>query len=834
MKRYNRLSLLAVLFGVFCLAGCEPEDPGFEDLNGMRTITIGVTHEGSATKADIGEDLKFSWTPGDQIAVYAGDRYYTSAGYVSKDEYTVSLSGIRTNYAVYPATIANPEFTGASADKPLKVDIPAEYDFRSASDTWSPMPMVAVNVEDEDLDFMHLGGLLRIAIGSLHEDASYVIVKLDKPINGTFPVHIVSDGSYISNATPDEIENGTNQAKFLVPSSGSVVLNLPVPVGTYESVTVSVYDAGNNLLESETHDDDFSWDCERAHGKKLTSLAWVYVFGDLTDVSLPYTGGEASLASAFKSYRTKDGVTLEAVDFILQYSNDGGVTWTTTVPTWLTSAPEGGIHTGGNTGESMNVSIPAQMNSAADEHHDNLVQAGTQGSQTNPFDLSTVNVATGTTCATTTANCYVVQAPGYYKFPLVFGNALVNGEPNDAAYHQQKPVSNDIRFPDYLYDYTGMYIKQPYIALQSSVAGKTLTAKVLWTDAINLVTDASVAGTDENAYISFKVPEDRICQGNAIVALLANDIIVWSWHIWVTDQDLIATQTVTSDYYTATFAPVNLGWCEGKTEVYAERSCLVRAVQDGSHKTETVTVKQVDETITTLGNNPYYQWGRKDPMQAANGNGNTEKIYYPVTAAPAIGTGPVGIYTAIRNPNVIYVGNTRWCSNNYVNLWNTNSTIISLTVGDIGGYATLDDLDEVVKTIYDPCPVGYNVGSVKAWFAFEYSTSSDSPILETQWIEASGTNPPGRVYPANGLFFPAYGSRSYEDGHIGRFGTSGVYWAAQSRGTTGHVASFNNTYFMVSPLSVYSGSYSAGYAIRPIKENPPIEVVGENLGGWDD
>ena len=828
MKRYNRLSLLAVLFGVFCLAGCEPEDPGFEDLNGMRTITIGVTHEGSATKADIGEDLKFSWTPGDQIAVYAGDRYYTSAGYVSKDEYTVSLSGIRTNYAVYPATIANPEFTGASADKPLKVDIPAEYDFRSASDTWSPMPMVAVNVEDEDLDFMHLGGLLRIAIGSLHEDASYVIVKLDKPINGTFPVHIVSDGSYISNATPDEIENGTNQAKFLVPSSGSVVLNLPVPVGTYGSVTVNVCDAAGTVLASESP--DFSWNCLRAHGKKLTSdsFGWIYVLDNPQSVTVSYVGTmfegtTASLGDAFKSYKYRgSGANMQkrAVPYKLQYrySKNGVEDWYDEAPDWLPEAPT--AKTGSVDGEALPLEVAPQYNTGTDPHRD-VLRSKTPNSK---LGLATINVATGETVANTTANCYVVQAPGTYTFPAVYGNGLKNGAVNESAYRRQQNTSTSVYYPLYLFDHTGAQIQQPYIALQPSVAGKTLTAKVLWTDAINLVTNVSVKGTGESAYIYFKVPEDRICQGNALVALLADGVIVWSWHIWVTDEDLTATIDVPS-VLSANFSQVNLGWCTGRTEVYEQRSCLVRAVQteEGGLETpagEEGTISQTAKTIRTLSNNPYYQWGRKDPIQAFNMWDNEDKVYYPTSAAyqPQNSVaGPVSIGEAIQHPYMFYTNNgvTVWNDGYYLNLWNTLET-------DASSSHSYADLDDVIKTVYDPCPVGFVAPSLKAWSAL-YETPSEE-------VDATETDPPGRVDTATGLFFPMNGSRSPEEGIVSNAGTYGSYWAPQHSVSNGaHGCEVTVT---IRPDAALQANFTVGMCIRPIRED--IIVTGENLFPWDD
>ena len=83
-------------------------------------------------------------------------------------------------------------------------------------------------------------------------------------------------------------------------------------------------------------------------------------------------------------------------------------------------------------------------------------------------------------------------------------------------------------------------------------------------------------------YISFQVYARTIRQGNAVIAIKdAGDNVLWSWHIWVTDENIGQTIEVTnhqSQKYK--FMPVNLGWCDGRTETYAERSCKVRSLPE--------------------------------------------------------------------------------------------------------------------------------------------------------------------------------------------------------------------------------------------------------------
>ena len=51
-----------------------------------------------------------------------------------------------------------------------------------------------------------------------------------------------------------------------------------------------------------------------------------------------------------------------------------------------------------------------------------------------PIDLSMYNIQGNIRDAATTANCYVIKKKGVYRFPLVYGNAIVNGSTNSASY----------------------------------------------------------------------------------------------------------------------------------------------------------------------------------------------------------------------------------------------------------------------------------------------------------------------------------------------------------------------------------------------------------------
>ncbi|MGP1621892.1 MAG: hypothetical protein ACTTGX_05395, partial [Candidatus Cryptobacteroides sp.] len=181
-------------------------------------------------------------------------------------------------------------------------------------------------------------------------------------------------------------------------------------------------------------------------------------------------------------------------------------------------------------------------------------------------------------------------------------------------------------------------------------------------------------------------------------------LTIWSWHIWVTERDLSSVEVTNFQNVTYKFLPVNLGWCGFGNEWYAPREVRTRFKQAGG-KTADLTFSQKQEVLNSdydikNGNNPYYQWGRKDPMLPGNGIGDTDKTCFTKEDQYKFKYGSEGLNTNeikeyIRNPhkfniNVVMDGK-------YYNLWSTDN-------------ARTDGNDDVViKSVYDPSPVGYSL-----------------------------------------------------------------------------------------------------------------------------
>ena len=112
--------------------------------------------------------------------------------------------------------------------------------------------------------------------------------------------------------------------------------------------------------------------------------------------------------------------------------------------------------------------------------------------------------------------------------------------------------------------------------------------------------------------------------------------------------------------------------------------------------------------------------------------------------------------------------------------WSADNTVT-------GGYNQGND-NPVVKTVYDPCPVGFKMPASNAFTGFTSNGQNQSGAAN---INANGTADSwdkfsaayGHNFYTNGsknatIFFPASGFRSYSDGSLSYVGYDGYYWSA--------------------------------------------------------
>lgn len=345
-----------------------------------------------------------------------------------------------------------------------------------------------------------------------------------------------------------------------------------------------------------------------------------------------------------------------------------------------------------------------------------LKNATGKGTEENPYDLSTHD-ENGGTINETTANCYVVDAPGVYKLPLVYGNARLDGRNNSAAYNGTAFV-----------DYNGNKINQPYINNPHDCC-------LVWSDGYYMVKDVKLS--DDKHYLVFTIDKDYLQQANAVVAVRdSKGNIMWSWHIWVTERkiysenihelhDIFGSSRI---YY---MMQCNLGWVDGKTVYYNDRELNFRFTQSASGNVQEMKVSHNGDIFDYKDpGSTYYQWGRKDPLVALRNWHNVGFNDYRLHEIGKDGYqyrfeyAPVKQNIAIQNPNVFYARpankNVDWLDGSNPTLWDANGSN-----GDL-------QRETSVKTVYDPSPRGFKVPVARAFAVLVNGYTGDGNLANLQ------------------------------------------------------------------------------------------------------
>ena len=275
------------------------------------------------------------------------------------------------------------------------------------------------------------------------------------------------------------------------------------------------------------------------------------------------------------------------------------------------------------------------------------------------------------------ANSYLVYAPGEYKFKAVKGNS------------------------------------------EESV-GAVAKAEILWeTDntATAPAANAIIASVKvDGEYIVFSTPETLV-PGNALIAAKdANEVILWSWHIWIPE-----TEIVNSTYGDIVSVPM------------MDRDLGALVAPDASEAPN-------GRTIGFL-----YQWGRKDPFPA---------IADISSSTPFATNGTISLTSEKQNFTVAETIQ--------------NPTVYVVTGGDSNKtWMTTEEMGSeywaAEKAIYDPCPPGYIVPSKDASGPLWKGEATCTVDETNKWVKAGNTEV--ALFPVSGYLdqgsITKVGSRSY-------------------------------------------------------------------------
>lgn len=325
-----------------------------------------------------------------------------------------------------------------------------------------------------------------------------------------------------------------------------------------------------------------------------------------------------------------------------------------------------------------------------------------------------------------TANCYIVSKPGLYKIKAVEGN-------------DESQAITDASTSAILWETFGTDIKP---------------------DKFDLIKEFCY----KDGYIVFRTA-DIYKEGNAVMAVRnAYGRILWSWHIWLTDQP----QEHIYKNNAGTMMDRNLG-----------------------------ATSATPGDVGALG--LLYQWGRKDPFlgssSISDGVEASSTIFWPdyVISDPTRGT----ISYAIAHPTT-YIGRNMdnyhddWLYRHDGNLWRSE------------------------KTIYDPCPVGWRVPDGDGDGVWAKALGSSSYVEDNLLFDGTnkGINFSGKFGSASVIWYPASGFRDYDSGGLNHVGNSGYYWSCSPEDSfDAYYLYFSNN---VSPH--YSNFRAYGYPVRCQKE----------------
>ena len=736
-------------------------------------------------------------------------------------------------FAVYPnsesyskMTINNTDASGSpSVEFEVNTDVTKEVDLMTACS--GDVQYATQNVQPvTSLDFRHALTGIRFAVGqnlSWNKTIDKVELrnvllkskyKLSKQFNGTGAAWdhtgysmrgtaVLSGVSVSTSASPNTTimgNAGDNFTFYMIPQQLTGLVTAYVHCTDGTTITVP--------LKGE-------WKAGTTRTYKLsqTTSNWNYVL-TVTDPSRAAKYDETtSQAYTITSYRENSGTRQAVAWKVVGYDADGDGNFSMAEkPAWLTglSKTEGD---GGAAADQGTATLTKDVIDLLAKRNKGLKDATVLGSASAPYDLSTK----GGSVNRSTANSYVISAPGHYRIPLVYGNAIENGNNNPSSYQTSNTgtyiLSN-------FQDHAGHAIDDPWIEKTNGGANNGVDgAEVVWADAADLVHLSSTPISHDasgNAFLDFEVTEHDIQSGNAVVAVKKGGTTVWSWHLWFAPKDALDKIPVTNHQGKVyNFTKETLGWkpTQWSGSTYDKpRTVKVKVEQtvanSGTKQETVINITQnpgnVKQGATTL-----YQFGRKDAFPGVDASDLAANSHFTQNAGDNM-----SIKNGIQHPDNFYTNGLSWwpappTGYSYYNLWSADNTV--------GGFND----NSVIKTVYDPCPVGFKMPASNAFTGFTANGQNSGPM------NVDGTSD-GQTYRNNfghnfwtnssktaTINFPASGCRDVSDGSLSLVGDYGYYWSA---GPHSRDNGFSLVFASPSLYPATNNYRSYGFSARPVSE----------------
>ena len=717
-----------------------------------------------------------------------------------------------------------------------------------------------------------------ITLDGIYDQGSVVIGNAYTDAGGTRTSNWVIDDTSKGSCTATlnrSQKDVADDSEKLINTDAHCFMVLPqtAPTGAKFIITADLTsDAeGNNIVQ-----ENFTFDAKLEGKTWLPGYSYTYTISkdsralSYTLTSVPDGGSNGSAFSFTKDGGSKDfkvtsyaqysdgGVAgTEPAKWHLEYSTDGGSKWEKGLPTGFSlQRKSDGVYVGSDNAidgstSAVTYTLTAPLRNEQSNTIKTLIKndyskyAGADGY----YDLSLHNIGySEAICSQTTerntANCYVVQGYGKFKIPLVYGNGVKKGKNNPIAYEYTWSGNGHGVFTDHL----DHYITDPWLTNQ--LATDPNGAKIVWQDETNVVREKSVKV--EGDYLYFEINQDDVQPANILLAATVDGVIAWSWHIWVTavndfSDTVELSKTISGTTYKMKLLKRDLGWRTPEVKYYDARTILFRVAQnDRMGKKVQHNVTQGAGAVSLGGSNITYQNGRKDPfpvMRAkvssyTQSGGKITSITYTnedlfsgraevieLTAAELKTAG-----TTIQNPNKLYSGSGgNWFKEidlaegtkdnqqqqflcwdpqgNYDDGYKTTGS--SLVARNFGPH---------IKTIYDPCPVGFMVPNSGIVQMLIDNISLFSPKTTMKDLDGVEVQSPldyvSGVINGETLNFYFTGARRTSLQNFNTYGyvySAGVY----QKGTSGVFLRVKNTspYLEKAPTSL---NINRAFAVRPI------------------
>lgn len=273
--------------------------------------------------------------------------------------------------------------------------------------------------------------------------------------------------------------------------------------------------------------------------------------------------------------------------------------------------------------------------------------------------------------------------------------------------------------------------------------------------------------------------------GNVVVAVKKNGIILWSWHLWITNYNPDAIVLLYSQYfipnkakrYTASGTDAvdrYTGALWSNTGLYKDKFIMDRNI--GARDASLAGHGAGEYGVGAL----YYQYGRKDPFpgNAASGKGFLINI------------GCDNVADAVKKP-MNFATNTNWTDGKYNEVTNTwNDPMISKGT-------------KMKKSIFDPSPLGWCVPQYETWSEF-----NETSFTWNDFINA-------REYGDVKALYHTSGCRNHSNGILENGGSKAYYWSNTNKdASNSYVMSFDKNTLNTCTL----GNRTSAFPVRAIQE----------------